>query len=621
MKNLLTLFLLTVFILSAVTTTSTMAQEKDNTFSGSKMLESINSGANTVREAAEEISDQIGASTQEVEKIINNVRDEIEAGGKLIEGLVKEAIPPEVAEELSKLGDLGDLLNVESFADLVKIPEIREQIEAFALENLPDEASDFIASVLEIAGDADSLNQAAKEAVVNAIIEELPPEIIDLFGGEDSVFSSLMGSIENNSVNNPVGEAASGEYEIFDRDPKSAAVSSGIDASCRHCTCKTPIQQNHRIIRARVTDEFIKQRTWMIDEIFSKHILPAMTLMSLQLTTIAVQQTQMIGAFFDAKHQMETQRIFQLLMAEAHKDYQPSEGLCEVGTNVRSLAASEKKTSVGKAIINNHLMDRQLSTAETLSSADNDSDLYGRIVNFIYKYCNEEDNTGGLDYLCKNGGQRPEKFNKDINFTKTIESNLTLDINPENSLNTEENKEDILALSANLFAHETLPNFASDLLATEKGQPRSVANRYMDLRAIAAKRSVAINSFSSLIAERASGDSEVAPYLKKLVTELGVPAEDVEEILGQNPSYFAQMEVLTKDAYQNPVFYTELYDKPANVLRKSATLRAIRLMQERDLYESQLRSEAVLAVMLEAMLTSEQDRVEADFISLQMGDE
>jgi len=79
------------------------------------------------------------------------------------------------------------------------------------------------------------------------------------------------------------------------------------------------------------------------------------------------------------------------------------------------------------------------------------------------------------------------------------------------------------------------------------------------------------------------------------------------------------MEVLTKDIYQNPVFFTELYDKPANVTRKGATIRALNLMQERDLYESQLRTEAVLAVMLETMLADEHNRASAALGDLEAG--
>jgi hypothetical protein len=69
------------------------------------------------------------------------------------------------------------------------------------------------------------------------------------------------------------------------------------------------------------------------------------------------------------------------------------------------------------------------------------------------------------------------------------------------------------------------------------------------------------------------------------------------------------MEILTKKLYQNPTFYTELYDKPANVARKNASMQAIELMQRRDMVRSLLRSEAVLSVMLETALMEKQDKI------------
>ena len=90
--------------------------------------------------------------------------------------------------------------------------------------------------------------------------------------------------------------------------------------------------------------------------------------------------------------------------------------------------------------------------------------------------------------------------------------------------------------------------------------------------------------------------------------EMGIQDEDeIKAYLGERPSYYAQMEVLTKKLYQNPVFYTELYDKPANVERKTVAMQAIELMQRRDMYRSVLRSEATLSVMLETAL-AEQDQ-------------
>ena len=69
------------------------------------------------------------------------------------------------------------------------------------------------------------------------------------------------------------------------------------------------------------------------------------------------------------------------------------------------------------------------------------------------------------------------------------------------------------------------------------------------------------------------------------------------------------MEVLTKKLYQNPSFYTELYDKPANVERKRVALQAIDLMQKRDIYQSLLRSESILSLMLETDVMAEQDSI------------
>jgi hypothetical protein len=45
------------------------------------------------------------------------------------------------------------------------------------------------------------------------------------------------------------------------------------------------------------------------------------------------------------------------------------------------------------------------------------------------------------------------------------------------------------------------------------------------------------------------------------------------------------------------------------VERKGAALQAIGLMQDRDLYNSLIRSEAVLSVLLETMLEKEQEKV------------
>jgi hypothetical protein len=59
--------------------------------------------------------------------------------------------------------------------------------------------------------------------------------------------------------------------------------------------------------------------------------------MTEQLSAVAMQQMEIIGTFLDAKQQLETQRLFQEMAAQAQKDYTPSEASAQ---SARRSAAS-----------------------------------------------------------------------------------------------------------------------------------------------------------------------------------------------------------------------------------------------------------------------------------------
>ncbi len=206
-------------------------------------------------------------------------------------------------------------------------------------------------------------------------------------------------------------------------------------------------------------------------------------------------------------------------------------------------------------------------------------------------------------------------FNRDIDFTKSIAAPLTLDLDLKTSGGTPTNDEkSLFALMDNLFAHDTFPQIAQDKLVTQDDTKLSIKGyeAVLDQRALMAKRSVAVNSVASIAALKSKGDAGTKPFLYAILKEMGgknMDVEEMKELLGEHPSYNAQMEILTKVIYQNPNFYTELLDKPANVARKEVTLQAADLMQKRDTYRSLLRSEAVIATVLETALMGEQDHV------------
>ena len=386
---------------------------------------------------------------------------------------------------------------------------------------------------------------------------------------------------------------------------------------CGPCDCMEDITEVHENVREHVTDGFEAYREWLVEEFFREAKIPeAMMLMAKQLTAGGIQQIQIIGTFFDAKHQLETQRIFQTLVAKAHKDYHPSESMCEIGTTTRALATSERIANLNKVAFANRMMARQLLSEDTVSGQGIKSDRESRLKQFRTVFCNPADNTGGLDLLCGSGGV-PAQYNMDVDYTNTIENKLTLDIDfYENPKDTTPDEQNVFALSANLFGHEVLSYMSDRILANPDFTPNDRSHFYIKQRAIAAKRSVAQNSFAAITAMRGQGSGENDPFLKTIIKNLGVAEAEINAYIGESPSYFAQMEILTKKLYQDPKFYAELYDKPANVERKAAALQAIGIMQDRDIYNSLLRSETVLATLLETLMSKEHTRVSADLSSL-----
>ena len=109
---------------------------------------------------------------------------------------------------------------------------------------------------------------------------------------------------------------------------------------------------------------------------------------------------------------------------------------------------------------------------------------------------------------------------------------------------------------------------------------------------------------------KSKGTSEVQPYMQAIVEEMGLSEAEALKFINERPSYYAQMGLLTKTLYQNPTFYTDLYDKPVNIDRKIVSMQALEIMQRRDMYRSNLRREAIEAVWLEGALETLEDDVD-----------
>ncbi|MCB1556917.1 MAG: hypothetical protein KDJ15_06345, partial [Alphaproteobacteria bacterium] len=278
----------------------------------------------------------------------------------------------------------------------------------------------------------------------------------------------------------------------------------------------------------------------------------------------------------------------------------------------RALAMAEMNADYNTFLLGRRALDRQTEKAHGVASVGTAEDIDDRLIQFRKRYCDPNDNAGLLEKVCAEDIDSAT-MNKDIDFGRTIGTPWTLALDFSDSEKTGD-EQDVLALSSNLFGHSVFENIPDAYFENPQN-----AYKILDMRSLIAKRSVAQYSFDALTGMKAEGPAEMdktGGYMKAVLDQLGIPESDIPTLLSggeatQNgtdtdallkPSYYAQMEVLTKKIYQNPSFYMTLYDTPANIDRKGAALRAISLMQNTDMLKSRLRSEMLLSVLLETEL-------------------
>ncbi len=391
--------------------------------------------------------------------------------------------------------------------------------------------------------------------------------------------------------------------------------------ACCSCGCLCPDfdnlhDQTRDNINNHTDDEFDKHEDWMINTWWFKKMRPMMQQMTDELVSAQFMELEMVGMFFDAENQLKTQRLLQEKMAAANKDYIPSENVCKMGSLTRSVAHGEGRSLVTQKALAKGAIDRHLHTINTISADNANADMGSRLKKFKTIYCDKDDFNGAFKLFC-NRATIGTRVNKDVDYARTVGAELSLSVDftdPGLSLY----EEDIIALERNLYGHDPLTMFT-------KGQLESNAthDEYLDLRSVAAKRSVAENSFNALVGMKTGGaalsaslpnvnSKETNPqYLTtRLLEELGMPEDETKRYLSEFPSYHAQMEILTKKLYQDPAFITNLYDTPANVKRQMAAMQSFGLMQQRDIYDSLLRTEMLLSVLLELEIVDEQKEVQ-----------
>ena len=300
------------------------------------------------------------------------------------------------------------------------------------------------------------------------------------------------------------------------------------------------------------------------------------------------------------------------------------------------MAHTESAAKTAALGLNTRQVARHLGHKNTGGSNEVVEDKLNRWRLFTQRYCDPEDNdwidgtvSSGLTTVCGDAdGNNDENFedptNLDIDYTRLVENKRILAVEGANWIAAGDEL-DVLSLGNNLYGHNVLSrNFGQ---ANVKNT--DLAQTYMQLRSLAAQRNVAEATYNNLIGMRSVGTGLVGAFsvgaegngyfIGRILMDLGIPENEVMNYLGievvggyQQTSYLATLEILTKKLFQNPHFYANLYDSPANVKRKSAALKAFELMLDRAINESQLRQEMAMSVLLSSRLRAHVDEANRD---------
>ena len=379
-------------------------------------------------------------------------------------------------------------------------------------------------------------------------------------------------------------------------------IASPAQAACIGC-CNCQTIRNYIVAEVDKHEKFLKDTFW------KQKLEPALARMSNQINEATISQTTSLGSFLNAQNNIEQARSLQELRAQTAGNYLPSEQLCRFGSLSQSLGASESKAKANSLILSQRSLNRQLGAPNMTSSDGSTSDLNARMKSFMGRYCDPTDNNGQMERLCSTGGN--DKFlNADVDYVKTFDAKPTLNIDfTDGAATATDDEKNIIALANNLFAHDL---FILPKPATLEGKTMTDARiSFMNMRSLIAKRSVAENSFNILVGQKAQGAPGSREFIAGVLKELGMEDKATLDYLGGTPSYNAQMEVLTKKLYQNPTFYVNLMDNPANIQRQYAAMQSFGLMQQRDIFDSILRSELLLSLIVEMEVAKYQNEAQA----------
>lgn len=356
----------------------------------------------------------------------------------------------------------------------------------------------------------------------------------------------------------------------------------------------------------RITERLFAdyRRSFIMSSFYRDKVQVSFKMIADEFRNTAVMRVAAIGAFMDASIFNDTLKDMGVYATESLQSYTPSDQICKFGTLSKALAASEARMDLDRMVMSEAGLAKNLGTTNSISAAGRGMEFQMRLKSFVDSFCALEDNADGLGKLCQVATPVDDyKQNRDVDYTRLMGTAVTINADLTDSNGTQDEL-NMFAIAHNLYGHrQPSKRFSYDeLLSNPDSQIQ-----YSEYRSVAARRAAAQNTYNTLAAMKMAGSGGSDTYIRDVLNNLGLSGEAADKYLGAKDangkmvksSYDAQMNLLTKQIYQDPSFYANLMDSKVNVKRTSASLQGFGLMQARDTYKSMARSEMLMAILVQ----------------------
>lgn len=365
------------------------------------------------------------------------------------------------------------------------------------------------------------------------------------------------------------------------------------------CSYNCPLVFAQNRINSYTTSRVNDHKSWVQNTLWPA-ILEDLQVLTDQLAGVSPAAMSSLGMITDGAQTQTTQRRLQKLKAESVNRNRPNLKMCSVATMTKGLTNSEDNGRVFSASLSNNMKTRFLGGENTQGADGVDSDKRARWNMFVSQYCDPDSENGALGEQCQNID--PANFDKDVDFARLVGGADTI---------AAEDTHAVTLMASYLYGHDIPRNRFKGNSIDPKKNSRNY-ELYEQMRSIMAMRSIAANSFQSVVALKSEGPEETEEEKSRrqsTMIEMGYSSDFIANSMKASPSYVGRMNLMQDALFHNPGFYIDNISSPEHVSQTMTAMKAIENMYMDRLAESLKRQELLNSVWLELKLRKEQSDI------------